>query len=106
LNKFLVMNNDMIGLTIRTRGGMGPLADTIHSLGGYIIDRASTRRVIEAFLPVSNLTQLDGDATITSANPIVRMQAFTEGKADNQGDIAQNADELRTAFKVTGTGVK
>src|SRR5262249_23951242 len=93
-------------LTIRTRGGMGPLADLIHSLGGYILDRASNLRVIEAMMPVVSLASLDGNTTITSANPLIRPKTNTQGSADNKGDSAQNADELRTAFNVTGAGVK
>lgn len=61
-------------------------------------------RMISGELPVSAIPALDAIATLRSARPARARRK--SGAINSQGDLAMRADVARTAFGVTGAGVK
>jgi hypothetical protein len=95
-----------VGVTVRVRGTMTQAATLLHNLGAELIDRDSVYSVIDAWVPIAQLSTLAQAGMVANLNPVFKPQTSFQGIAPNQADEAENADTLRSTFGLDGSGVK
>ncbi len=84
-------------------GAVDTLFDDLRALG--LVSGAQAGRMVSGLLPVSAVAAMEGLESLAHARPAYAVTA-SQGIAQNQGDLAMNADIARDMFGVDGSGVR
>src|SRR5205085_7428092 len=106
LTRSLQFDGSSVGVTVRTRGSVSGLEQTLQALGGKVVATSGSYGVADAYLPVASLHTLVARADVAVVKPIFRPILNTAGIAPNQADPSENIDMMRSAFGLTGAGMK
>jgi hypothetical protein len=102
----LQYNHGKVAVTVRTRGNLNDLATRLQQYGSKLIYKNGIYNTIDAWVPVDKLSTIARDTLVLNAHPVFKAQTSQQGVANNQGDLAMNADSGRSTFGVNGSGVK
>src|SRR6185369_1622055 len=81
------------------------LLNGIEAAGGKVVNHFARDRAIRAWMPLAKIEALAARDDVRFVHPAVK--ALTNvGRVTSEGDAAHRANEARTAFNVTGAGVK
>jgi hypothetical protein len=100
-----VMNGNMLGVTLRTRGSFDGLVRTVRNAGGYLIARSRAFGVVDAFVPIGQIRGIASQDAIAHVRPLAKPVTGV-GAATNEAVTALNTANLSAALGLDGTGVK
>ena len=80
------------------------LLGAVAAAGGTVVNSFPQYRAVRAWLPLDQLEAIADLAEVTTVRPAD--QALNNKLTTSEGDVAHRADQARTAFGVTGAGVK
>lgn len=104
--RFVEIRGTSVGLDVSGVGDFSALQTTLRNQGMQITGVDTTRRIVEGFLPISQLPTIAVNPQVSGILPIFKPFFNSVGSASNQGERVLKADTARTTFNVTGAGVK
>lgn len=100
---FWLIEGEYVAVEILQSAESEELKEQLKSLGALFIQ--SYRHVHNAYFPISNLSQLPNLTDLQYAR-VVRRPYLKSGVVTSQGDQAQQSDEVRSRFGLSGNGIK
>lgn len=109
-SQLIQTRGNQVAVSMRTRGAISDLVTAVRQSGGSLIYKQNAYRIVQAYVPVSQLTTLLSNKSVAVMQPIYKPHVYgvdgVEGAGNNQAFYGHNADALAAAFNLDGSGVK
>ncbi|RUL88389.1 S8 family serine peptidase [Tautonia sociabilis] len=105
--QFITFRGDRVGIDLYADASLpfDRVVKSLTDLGMQVIATDANYRIVEGFLPISQLRTATELAGTRNIDPIYTPVIDQQGIANNQGDQVLRADVARSTFNVDGSGV-